>query len=207
MKVLSIPSDVSQPTDVKELVKSCASYFGGLDILVNNAGGPSPGTFKTLDNKDFKRALELNLLSTINLCRESVSYMKEKHWGRIINMTSIAVKQPVPGLMLSNMARTAVIGFAKTLSTELAPFGITVNNVAPGAIYTDRINQLAKTESKNQGIKKEEYIANLKKDIPLGRLGRPEELANLVVFLSSVRASYITGTTIQVDGGMYKGLQ
>ena len=205
-EVLSVVADVSQPSDVERLVNRVVEHFGGLDILVNNAGGPPAGTFETLVPEAYQAALELNLLSTVNLCRAAVPIMKQRGWGRIINMTSISVKQPIPGLMLSNMARTAVIGFAKTLASELAPHHILVNNVCPGIIFTDRITQLAEVRSKDQGISPEQVIANMEADIPLGRLGKPEELANLVVFLASERASYITGATIQVDGGMYRGL-
>jgi 3-oxoacyl-[acyl-carrier protein] reductase len=132
--------------------------------------------------------------------------MRARGGGRIINLTSVSVKQPVEGLMLSNMARTGVIGFAKTLATELAPENILINNVCPGIIFTDRIQQLATIRAEEAGITFDEAIENMTQDIPLGRIGNPQEFANLVVFLASERASYITGTTIQVDGGMIKGL-
>ena len=205
--VLAVTADVSQPQDVQRLVEAVVEQFGGLDILINNAGGPPAGTFDTIPEEAYQGALELNLLSTVNLCRAAVPIMKEHGWGRVINMTSISVKQPIAGLMLSNMARAGVIGFAKTLATELAPHGILVNSVCPGIIFTDRITQLAESRSQTQGITPQQVIANMEADIPVGRLGKPDELANLVVFLCSERASYITGTTIQADGGMYKGLQ
>ena len=205
--VLAVTADVSQPQDVQRLVEAVVEQFGGLDILINNAGGPPAGTFDTIPEEAYQGALELNLLSTVNLCRAAVPIMKEHGWGRVINMTSISVKQPIAGLILSNMARAGVIGFAKTLATELAPHGILVNSVCPGIIFTDRITQLAESRSQTQGITPQQVIANMEADIPVGRLGKPDELANLVVFLCSERASYITGTTIQADGGMYKGLQ
>jgi 3-oxoacyl-[acyl-carrier protein] reductase len=204
--VLAVPTDVSQPEQIKRLIDSAVERFGGIDILVNNAGGPRAGRFADLSPEDYQAALNLNLLSTINLCRAVVPIMRQRGGGRIINLTSVSVKQPIDGLMLSNMARTGVIGFAKTLALELAPDRILVNNVCPGIIFTDRIQHLATVRAKDAGITVDQAIANMTKDIPLGRIGDPQEFANLVVFLASERASYITGTTIQVDGGLVKGL-
>ena len=204
--VLAVPADVSQPEQVSELIAKTIDRFDGIDILVSNAGGPRAGRFADLSPEDYQTALHLNLLSTINLCRGVVPSMKARGGGRIINLTSISVKQPVDGLMLSNMARTGVIGFAKTLASELAPDNILINNVCPGVIFTDRIKQLATVRAEEAGITYEDALANMTQDIPLGRIGDPKEFANLVVFLASDRASYITGTTIQVDGGMAKGL-
>ena len=205
-EVMSIPADVSNPHDVENLVQASIEHFGGIDILVNNAGGPKDGRFDDLDVTDYQDAVNLNLMSTINLTRAVVPSMRARGGGRIINLTSVSVKQPVEGLMLSNMARTGVIGFAKTLATELAPENILINNVCPGIIFTDRIQQLATIRAEEAGITFDEAIENMTQNIPLGRIGNPQEFANLVVFLASERASYITGTTIQVDGGMIKGL-
>ena len=205
-EVLAVPTDVSQPAQVDALINAAISRFGGIDILVNNAGGPRAGRFAELAAEDYQMAVQLNLMSTINLCRAVVPVMQARGGGRIINLTSVSVKQPVDGLMLSNMARTGVIGFAKTLATELAPDNILVNNVCPGIIFTDRIQQLATVRAEEAGITFEEALERMTADIPLGRIGEPTEFANLVVFLASERASYITGTTIQVDGGMVKAL-
>ncbi len=205
-EVLAVPTDVSQPDQVESLINKAISHFGGIDILVNNAGGPRAGRFDDLSSEDYLSAVNLNLMSTINLCRAVVPTMRERGGGRIINLTSVSVKQPVDGLMLSNMARTGVIGFAKTLATELAPDNILVNNVCPGIIYTDRIKQLATVRAEDDGISYDEALEKMTANIPLGRIGDPEEFANLVVFLASERASYITGTTIQADGGMVKSL-
>ena len=205
-EVLAVPTDVSQPAQVDALINAAISRFGGIDILVNNAGGPRAGRFAELAAEDYQMAVQLNLMSTINLCRAVVPVMQARGGGRIINLTSVSVKQPVDGLMLSNMARTGVIGFAKTLATELAPDDILVNNVCPGIIFTDRIQQLATVRAEEAGITFEEALERMTADIPLGRIGEPAEFANLVVFLASERASYITGTTIQVDGGMVKAL-
>ena len=205
-EVLAVPTDVSQPEQVQSLIHQAISHFGGIDILVNNAGGPRAGRFDDLSAEDYLNAIHLNLMSTINLCRAVVPTMRERGGGRIINLTSVSVKQPVDGLMLSNMARTGVIGFAKTLATELASDKILVNNVCPGIIFTDRIKQLAAVRATEAGISFEEALEKMTADIPLGRIGDPEEFANLVVFLASERASYITGATIQVDGGMVRSL-
>ena len=205
-EVLAVPTDVSQPEQVENLINTTISHFGGIDILVNNAGGPRAGRFDDLAAQDYQDAVHLNLMSTINLCRAAVPSMRERGGGRIINLTSVSVKQPVDNLMLSNMARTGVIGFAKTLATELAPDKILVNNVCPGIIFTDRIQQLATVRAEEAGITFDEALEKMTADIPLGRIGDPNEFANLVVFLASERASYITGTTIQVDGGMVKSL-
>ncbi len=204
--VLAVPTDVSEPEQIEVLINTALSHFGGIDILVNNAGGPRAGRFDDLSAEDYRDAVQLNLMSTINLCRAVVPTMQERGGGRIINLTSVSVKQPVDGLMLSNMARTGVIGFAKTLATELAPDKILVNNVCPGIIYTDRIQQLATVRAEEAGITFDEALANMTANIPLGRIGKPDEFAALVVFLASEQASYITGTTIQVDGGMVKSL-
>ncbi len=205
-EVLAVPTDVSQPDQVQNLMSTALQHFGGIDILVNNAGGPRAGRFDDLNAQDYQNAVNLNLMSTVNLCRAVVPVMQGRGGGRIINLTSVSVKQPVDNLMLSNMARTAVIGFAKTLATELAPDNILVNNVCPGIIFTDRIQQLATVRAEEAGITIDEALERMTADIPLGRIGDPAEFASLVVFLASERASYITGTTIQVDGGMVKSL-
>ncbi len=205
-EVLTIPTDVSQLDQVEVLISKTISHFGGIDILVNNAGGPRAGRFDDLSAEDYQDAVDLNLMSTINLCRAVVPWMRKRGGGRIINLTSVSVKQPVDGLMLSNMARTGVIGFAKTLATELAPDKILVNNVCPGIIFTDRIKQLASVRAEESGITYDQALENMTANIPLGRIGDPEEFANLVVFLASEKSSYITGTTIQVDGGMVRSL-
>ncbi len=205
-EVLTVPADVSHPEHVESLINKAISHFGGIDILVNNAGGPRAGRFDDLSVEDYLNAVHLNLMSTINLCRAVVPTMRARGGGRIINLTSVSVKQPVDGLMLSNMARTGVIGFAKTLATELAPDKILVNNVCPGIIFTDRIKQLATVRAEEAGISFDAALEKMTADIPLGRIGDPEEFANLVVFLASEKASYITGTTIQADGGMVRSL-
>ena len=153
---------------------------------------------------DYRKALELNLLSTINLCYEVFPHMKEQKWGRIINMTSVSAKQPIDNLILSNTSRAGVTGFSKSLSNQLAPFGITVNTVCPGYTKTERVEDLAKSFEKSGKGKVEDFYAAVEKAIPAGRLGKPEEVAQAVAFLASEGAGYMTGVALQVDGGFIK---
>lgn len=206
VEVLVLPTDLSDESRIPGLVSSTVDRFGRLDVLVNNAGGPPPGEFTKHGDEAWRRAFDLNLMSAVRLIREALPHLKAGGRGRIINLTSSAVKQPVEGLILSNSIRAAVVGMAKTLAGELAPSGITVNNIAPGRISTNRIKELDRARAANLGISEEEARAATLSQIPFGRYGRPEELAHLAVFLASDKAGYITGTTIQVDGGMVKGL-
>lgn len=199
-------ADVSDPNQARGFVHGAAARFGALHILVNNAGGPPSASFLELSDEQWAEAFRTNLMSAVALTREAVPYMREGGWGRVINMTSVAVKQPLEGLVLSNALRAGVIGFAKTLADELAADHITVNNVCPGYILTDRVRELAKTLAAKMGVSEEEVVRGWESSIPLRRLGRPEEFADLVIFLASERASYITGATIQIDGGFYRGL-
>ncbi len=205
-EVLAVRGDVSKINDVKDIIFKTVKRYGTVHILVNNSGGPPLGDFLNFSPADWQKAIELNLLSTINLTREVIPFMQKQKWGRIINITSVAVKQPIEGLILSNTSRTGVIGFAKSISNEFAKDNILVNNICPGRILTDRIIQLAQERAKRGAGSVEEVINLWEKDIPIARIGKPKELADLVVFLSSERASYITGVTIQVDGGIVKGI-
>ncbi|GHO93546.1 oxidoreductase [Reticulibacter mediterranei] len=206
-RVLAVPCDVTHPEDLATIVETTMQEFGRLDILVNNAGGPPFGYFDSFDDEAWQQAFELNLLSTIRLIRLVLPHMRQAGGGRIINIVSTSVKQPIDGLLLSNTIRPGVVGLAKSLSFELAPDNITINNVCPGRILTDRLLQGASVQEKlAQGISAEEALSGQTKDIPLGRLGKPEELGALVAFLASSQASYITGTTIPVDGGLVRSL-
>jgi len=204
--VLAVRADVSVPDEVKQLVGKTVAHYNRLDILVTNAGGPPFGHFLDLPEDAWEKALRLNLLSTLHLCREAVPHMKAANWGRIINITSFVAKQPTDGLILSNMTRPAVLGLAKSLANELAIHNILVNSVCPGAFETERHLDLSRKRAQQEGMPLEEYIKSRAKDIPLKRNGKPEEFANLVVFLASERASYITGTAIQIDGGVIRSL-
>ena len=199
--VLPIQCDMSKLDDIKRLVAQAADALGRLDIVVNNAGGPPTGTFEQLDERYWEHALQQNLLSAVRTIREALPHLRRSGAGRIINITSVAVKQPIDGLMLSNAARLGVIGMAKTLSRELAPEGITVNNVCPGNIATERLISLIEGRAQQQGIPLEQAVSLEEGRVPPGYLGDPDDVANLIAFLASAQARYITGTTIQVDGG------
>lgn len=204
--VLTRVADVTVESEVKALVDAAAERFGCLDILVANAGGPPSTRFVDTDLALWRRGLDLNLLSTVLLCRAVVPGMRRNRWGRIVAITSVTVKQPLDGLILSNVSRLGVVGLAKSLANELAPDGILVNVVCPGFTRTERLMELATASAARDGIKEEEVIRRWTASIPLGRLGEPEEFGSLVAFLCSERASYITGTCIQVDGGFVRGV-
>jgi len=205
-QVIAIAADVSDAEQAKKFVRSSVDHYGTLDILVNNAGGPPSKEFFDIDDKLWEYGFHLNLLSTIVMTREAVPVMKAKHWGRIVNMTSISVKQPIDGLILSNTIRAGVIGFAKSLSNELAQFNITVNNVCPGYTMTERVRNVSEAIAAREGTTPEAIVKRWESEIPMGRMGKPEELAGLVAFLASEIAGYITGAAIQIDGGWYKGV-
>ncbi len=205
-RVVAVAADLAEPAQVERVVEAGMREFGRIDILVTNAGGPPAGPFEQHSPEAWDRAVQLTLGSVLNLTRAVLPGMKERRWGRILNVTSIAVKQPVEGLILSNSVRAAVTGFARTLANEIAPWGITVNNVLPGYTRTERLDELAAANSKAKGISQEDARAAWEAQIPMGRLGEPREFAALVAFLASERASYITGTSITVDGGWVRGL-
>src|ERR1044071_9288830 len=204
--VLAVPADVTVTDDIKRLVEAGIERFGQIDILVTNAGGPPAGRFEQLTREQWEQAIRLTLLSAVELARQVLPGMKERRWGRILNITSIAVKQPVENLLLSNSLRAGLTGFARTLANEVATNGITVNNILPGYTRTERLDELAKMMAEKQGISSSEFRGVWEKEIPMGRLGEPREFAALATFLVSERASYITGTSIQVDGGWIKSL-
>jgi 3-oxoacyl-[acyl-carrier protein] reductase len=199
-------TDVTRERDVEAWVRAAKSRFGRLDVLVANAGGPPASRFETTELEDWTKGIELSLLSTILLCRAVVPTMKEQRSGRIVAIASISVKQPVDGLILSNTARAGVVGFMKTLSNELGPFGIGVNVACPGYTRTDRLVDLASRMSAQERVAAEEIYARWTSQIPMARLGEPSEFASVVAFLASDRASYVTGTCLAVDGGTVKGV-
>lgn len=204
--VLALTCDVSKADEVVRLVQSGLKRFGRIDILVTNAGGPPAGKFESFGQDQWEAATRLTLFSAIELARQVLPGMKERGWGRILNITSIAVKQPVDNLMLSNSLRAAVTGFARTLANEVATFGITVNNIMPGYTRTERVEELAGMMAEKEEITPAEFIARWEQEIPMRRLGDPREFAALAAFLVSERAGYITGTSIAVDGGWIRGL-
>jgi 3-oxoacyl-[acyl-carrier protein] reductase len=204
--VLGVAADLTNPADVDTLVRAALDRFGRVDILVTNTGGPPAGPFESHSPETWRDAVAQNLESVLNLTRAVLPGMKGRNWGRIINITSIAVKQPVDGLILSNSVRAAVTGFARTLANEVAPYNVTVNNVLPGYTRTERLIHLAEHNAKTRGSEVDEAYAQWESEIPMRRLGEPNELAALVAFLASQRASYITAQSIAVDGGWIRAL-
>jgi 3-oxoacyl-[acyl-carrier protein] reductase len=208
-EVHTISGDVTKAEDIARIVKAAIGKFGRLDILVTNAGGPKPGDFSSLSEADWDQGLGTSLWPVIRLIRQCLPYLrdaKQRGGGRIVNIVSTSVKQPIEGLLLSNTIRPAVIGLAKTLSKELASDLILINNVCPGSFQTGRMESLIRSRAGASGRPIEEIMTESTKNIPLARFGDPSELGNLVAFLASERASYITGQTISVDGGLVVGL-
>ena len=201
-----IAADVSQPGEPARVVADAERVFGRVDILVTNAGGPRAATFDALTGDDWAQAVRLLLDSAVAFARAAVPGMRARRWGRILNIASIAAKQPVDGLMLSNSVRAAVIGFARTLATEVAADGVTVNNLLPGYTRTARVEELARQMAGSGGGRDGGLVARWEAEIPMRRLGEPREFAALAAFLASERASYITGQSIAVDGGWIRSL-
>jgi 3-oxoacyl-[acyl-carrier protein] reductase len=205
-EVMAIAGDVTREELVRQLVSETKTKFGSVDIVVANAGGPPAGFFDDFGAQHYRDAVELNLISTINLCREAVPHMRERGWGRIVAITSIAAKQPVENLILSNTARAGVLGFMKSLSQQIAADGITANTVCPGYHLTERLKSLSLSIAKNEGVSVEDVYARWAASTPMKRIGDPKEFGAVVAFLCSERASYLTGTVVQVDGGAYRAL-
>lgn len=205
-EVLAEPVDVTEAAAVHEFVEHVAGKFGGVDVCVTNAGGPPAKMFLSTTPDEWRRAMELNLLSVVYMAKAVLPWMQRKGWGRIVTITSVAVRQPINDLVYSNTVRSGVLGLVKSLSNEFAQDRITVNNVAPGYTATERLKELILARSLNLGISQEEYTARLGAEAPLGRIADPAEVADAIVWLASERASYITGQTLLVDGGLYKGL-
>jgi 3-oxoacyl-[acyl-carrier protein] reductase len=204
--ILAIAGDVTDEDHVRELVSETTKEFGSVDIVVANAGGPPAGFFDDFSAEHYRQAVELNLISTINLCRVAVPHMRKRGRGRIVAITSIAAKQPVENLILSNTARAGVLGFMKSLSQQVASEGITVNTVCPGYHLTERLKSLSSQIAQKEGVSVEDVYARWAASTPMKRIGDPAEFAAVVTFLCSGRASYLTGTVIQIDGGAYRAL-
>jgi 3-oxoacyl-[acyl-carrier protein] reductase len=204
--VLPLVADLSKIDDVERVIAATVERFGGLDVLVTNTGGPPSGPFMAIDEQTWLNAIDSLLLSVVRLCRAAIPHMQARGGGRIINITSISVKQPIEGLVLSNALRSAVTSLAKTLSVELAPHNILVNCVAPGYTRTDRVIELSQQAAAREGTTADVIDKRTMAKIPLGRMGEPKEFGEVVAFLASPAASYVTGVTIQVDGGWTRGL-
>lgn len=199
--VVTQTCDMSSEADIKRLIARTAAEFGGIDIVVNNAGGPPFGPFEQHDDAAWRKAIDTNLMSVVWTTREALPYLKQSEQGRIINITSVAVKEPIDGLVLSNSVRAATTGLAKTLSKELGPSGITVNNVAPGWTLTDRMRPIIEAQAQAEGRPFNDVRDERARRIPVQRLGEAEDVAATIVFLASAQARQITGQTITVDGG------
>lgn len=206
VEVLPVQCDVTDAAAVAAFKEKVIDRFKTCHILFANAGGPPPGKVDTFETKDFQQALALNLLSTIELVNAFLPFMKAQKWGRILATTSITVKQPLPTLALSNVSRIGVVAFMKSLAQEVGIYNISANCLAPGYIMTERVVQLLQNQSQTQGITYDQAEANIKGSIPVQRIAEPAEFGALCAFLASEQAGYITGETILIDGGMYKGL-
>lgn len=200
-QVHGVAADVATAEGAAALVAESARLAGGVDILVTNAGGPPPGGFDELDDADFLAGFELNFLSTARMIRAALPHMRARRWGRIVNLQSTAIKEPVPLVTLTNSIRPGVVGLAKDLADRLGPDGITVNTVLSGPVMTDRLRTTTAARAAQAGITEEEQWRRYLALVPLGRFGKPEDVAAMIVFLASEPAAWITGTVIQVDGG------
>ncbi len=205
-EVFAAPVDVTREDEVRAFVDQTASRFGRVDICVTNAGGPPAKPFDATVTEEWRRAIDLNFMSTLFFAQSVLPRMRAQRWGRLITITSLTVKQPVDGLILSNSVRAAVAGLVKSLANEYSPHNVLVNNVCPGYTATDRLVELSSTLAKASGAAPAEIEKRWTSQIPLGRLADPREFADAVVFLCSQRASYITGQSIAIDGGFARGL-
>ena len=206
VEVLALSVDMASAEDNQRVIDETIRKFGRIDMLVNNSGGPKPGTFRDISTDDLDEAYNSVLKYNIRMIQGCLPYMEKNGWGRIMNITSITVKEPAPNMLLSNIFRSAVVSFAKTISKELIAKGITINNVAPGYFKTDRVTQLMKSRSEAEGISMDDYEQKAIQDFPHKRYMDPQELGDLVCYLCSEQAKSITGTTVQVDGGLVSGV-
>ena len=201
IKVIALKTDLNSSEQIETLYDEALSSLGSIDILVNNNGGPPPSTFEELTDDDWQNAFNSTMMSCLRLSRLVMPQMKERGWGRIINISSVSVKTPVNGLFLSNSLRMGVLGWSKALADELAPFGITVNTVCPGYTRTERVEAILESQSNASGLNKEDIEKSIANNIPMKRVGEAEDLAGLITFLASEKANYMTGLAVQVDGG------
>ncbi|HJM15563.1 MAG TPA: SDR family oxidoreductase [SAR86 cluster bacterium] len=201
VKIVAIEADLSSKKDINNLFKEAKQELKTIDILINNNGGPPPSTFEELSDDDWQKAFNDTMMSAIRLSKLTLPDMKKNKWGRVINISSVSVKTPVNGLFLSNSIRMGVLGWAKALSDEVAPYGITVNTVCPGTTKTERIEDILNAQSKSTGKNKKELEEAIANNIPMQRIGEATDLSALITFLASEKASYMTGLAVQVDGG------
>ena len=201
IKVIALKANLNSSEQIETLYEEALNSLGSIDILVNNNGGPPPSTFEELTDDDWQNAFNSTMMSCLRLSKLVMPQMKDRGWGRIINISSVSVKTPVNGLFLSNSLRMGVLGWSKALADELAPFGITVNTVCPGYTRTERVEAILESQSNASGLKKEDIEKSIANNIPMKRVGEAEDLAGLITFLASEKANYMTGLAVQVDGG------
>lgn len=205
-EVLAVPGDVTTPTDIEKLVATTVQHFGGLDILVANSGGPPPGKFTDFDDAAWQKTFDLLVLSTVRLIRTALPHLRQSSAAAVLTITSLAVKQPIANLILSNSVRLSVIGLTKSLALELGETGIRFNSILPAYVETERITELATANAQRAHTTLAEELQKIAAASPLGRIADPQEFANVAAFLCSPAASYLTGVMLSVDGGMYKGI-
>ncbi|HET7632590.1 MAG TPA: SDR family oxidoreductase [Gemmatimonadaceae bacterium] len=205
-KVHAVAADLATTTGIESVVEAARREFGQVDILVNNTGGPPSGPFENLPWELWQQQVDSLLRATVEMTRQVLPDMRKRQWGRVLNVTSITVKQPVDGLMLSNALRAGITGFARTLATEVARDGVTVNCILPGFTRTERVERLHAATAEREGVSVAEVGARTEAQIPMGRIGEPREFGALAAFLVSERASYITGQSVAADGGWIRGL-
>jgi 3-oxoacyl-[acyl-carrier protein] reductase len=205
-EALAVEADVNRKEDISRTIQAAADWTGRLDVLVTNAGGPPGGGFDQFDDAAWEAAFQQNLMSVVRLIREALPHMRQQGGGRIVNLTSVSVKQPIPDLILSNVFRAGVYALTKSLSAELGKDSILVNTVGPGRIETDRIVELDRRAADAKGMTEEQVRTQFMNQIPLGRYGTPEEFAKTIVYLGSFANTYVTGQAVLVDGGMVRAL-
>ncbi len=205
-EVLAQPLDVTDGLQVQRFVEQVVKQFGRIDVCVTNAGGPPAKNFLSISPEEWRKAVDLNFMSVVHLAKAVIPHMQRHRWGRIITITSVTVKQPVAELIMSNAVRAAVVGLVKSLSNEFGKDGILVNNVAPGYTATERLRELAEVRALAAGTSAEQIYQSWAAEIPLRRLGDPQDIADAILWLASERAAYVTGQTVLADGGLYRGL-
>ena len=204
--VLPITADVSKGDDIDRVIKAVVQEFGTIHILVNNAGGPPTGKVTEIPDGEWEKGVQLTLMSMVRLTRAVLPLMEQQQWGRVISMVSLAAKQPIDDLLISSTLRPGILGLSKVLANQYGKFGITVNTVCPGYVLTKRMEELSHSRSAEKNMSYEEYLKDSARNIPIGRLGKPEEIGDVVTFLASPKAAYINGANVLVDGGQAKGI-